>query len=1099
MFARKVRSAAVIVIFAFLVGRNCSAVEEPLVNKGFEIDENGDGFPDGWTRVEPAVLGVFNEAPPVTRTGSGAVHLHRFPVVQPFSFLPNHYYSVRSHIRGEDGVEIGRAGFEFERLEPPLRMPLVDGESSQFEYSPVLIGDRSPDDTTGARVKLGSRSPDWIWHDDVALFSEQVANGSLDAEDDGNGYPDGWSIFGEPSVDSIGLEGSTAVRVNSTDFIAQEALLNVKWVGQEGNTIRVDSATPSLDTAWMHYSIQGRAPRQPGSLTPAALVSVSILSPSTTELVWVDHIHVDRVLLVSELVSPNGDGVYDVLDLKLRMNEETFVGIDLKDSLGNTVASIEPGAWYTAGPHTVLWAPSPSIPSATYELEFGFEGTDGLARTLHRTLVLDRGDFHEGVPALAQDRFLAGFYSGGTAIGQSDSELRLSLIREAARLNATTVFMAASASDRTTVLDYALTVGIDIALFMQFSYGYVFATDGERGLDVTDFRRRTEPEVEEIKDATALFGYYTMDEPSVEISPRVFIMNSIFQDLDPDHPPLNTLNDISRGAEKLDIIEPPVYFYDDYPPNWNTPLGDLAGFPERIEEAGRLAGSRDLPFWAALRAFSDPIRRYLTRAETLCEAYLSLANGADGIVYFFLGAERQSPSRPEGKIIYGVIDGSSSPSITYPSILDILTLLETRGSLFLDLSVTSPAATCLPPAYCRTQQDSLNNPYLWIINTDCLEPRTVAADLTVPSGSGHDVIANRPLEWLNAGRRVQVTLPPGGAVLIRLGQDPPMPPAPSDDLQPAFGSDASYSTEPTPIAGPGPDDRYAFMDHRDGLLYLHTPGTFLEIWDVRSATPEILSRIQAGRAGSLVRTDGNILTLSSWVTGVVVVDVSNPANPTVEGEYMGYNGNAENCEIAGDTLYVAAKSYGVTILDASVPKDLQIVNRFPTVGLAQDVRVRDGIAYIADGIGGLTIADVSDPFDPTILSNIRIPGDDARQVILNGDVCYVIGKPTTVAAVDVSDPGNPVLLDTEDTFHAERAWANTNTLVVADRVAGLALLDISEPGNPRLAARARVEGFPVEAIYEGDRLFVLDHEGNFAAYTLKEPFPADGQSLLMLR
>ena len=69
-------------------------------------------------------------------------------------------------------------------------------------------------------------------------------------------------------------------------------------------------------------------------------------------------------------------------------------------------------------------------------------------------------------------------------------------------------------------------------------------------------------------------------------------------------------------------------------------------------------------------------------------------------------------------------------------------------------------------------------------------------------------------------------------------------------------------------------------------------------------------------------------------------------------------------EIAGPLAYLADGISGVKILDVSQPTRPALVGTFETAGNTRSVRVRENLAYVADLQKGLLILDVSKPAAP---------------------------------------------------------------------------------------------------------------------------------------
>ncbi len=80
-------------------------------------------------------------------------------------------------------------------------------------------------------------------------------------------------------------------------------------------------------------------------------------------------------------------------------------------------------------------------------------------------------------------------------------------------------------------------------------------------------------------------------------------------------------------------------------------------------------------------------------------------------------------------------------------------------------------------------------------------------------------------------------------------------------------------------------------------------------------------------------------------------------------------------------------------------------------GVALDIAIsEDGnFVYIATGSEGLSVVDVSDPYNPVLISNLDTP-EYVNSVTLNGDTAYVTYKAQTwndylsINAFDISDP-----------------------------------------------------------------------------------------------
>ena len=99
---------------------------------------------------------------------------------------------------------------------------------------------------------------------------------------------------------------------------------------------------------------------------------------------------------------------------------------------------------------------------------------------------------------------------------------------------------------------------------------------------------------------------------------------------------------------------------------------------------------------------------------------------------------------------------------------------------------------------------------------------------------------------------------------------------------------------------------------------------------------------------------GNYAYVADGNNGLVIVDISNPASPTLKGSYD-TAGFAEDVVVAGNYAYVADGNNGFVIIEISNPASPTLAGSYDTVGYAQDVDVAGNYAYVADGKNGFVI------------------------------------------------------------------------------------------------------------------------------------------------
>lgn len=185
--------------------------------------------------------------------------------------------------------------------------------------------------------------------------------------------------------------------------------------------------------------------------------------------------------------------------------------------------------------------------------------------------------------------------------------------------------------------------------------------------------------------------------------------------------------------------------------------------------------------------------------------------------------------------------------------------------------------------------------------------------------------------------------------------------------------------------------------------------------------------------------------------GVRVVDVRNPKAPKVVwSQNMGCSG-ASSAFISGSYAYVTNMCSGMTIVDVSNPVSPRILGSVPTKRGCRDVFVSGKYAYVADDSRGLYVINVSNPNNPVV----EYPGRSGsvwylENVFVSGKYAYVNGYDGMMQdIVDVGNPQHPAVVGhfdlpmffgTFDTF----VYRNHAFLAADD----LRVVDVSDPANP---------------------------------------------------
>ncbi|MCD6285971.1 MAG: hypothetical protein J7M39_08675, partial [Anaerolineae bacterium] len=264
----------------------------------------------------------------------------------------------------------------------------------------------------------------------------------------------------------------------------------------------------------------------------------------------------------------------------------------------------------------------------------------------------------------------------------------------------------------------------------------------------------------------------------------------------------------------------------------------------------------------------------------------------------------------------------------------------------------------------------------------------------------------------------------------------------------------------------------------DDLLYV-AAGDKLVILDV--AGPARASLTEPREVGVLavptgardVTVVGDYAYVAARTGGLLVVDVADPANPTLVATTTGIL-HALAVDVAGDYAYVADRGPYMRIVDVSDPLSPTLVGSYrPGISgwYIVDVTVSGTVAY-AGYSSELFIVDVTTPTQPVEISRYPTRAYDTEVV---GTMAYVAAGSDGFRLIDVSEPATPTLVSTYDTPYSVFASALSGTVAyVADGATGLLSIDITEPMTPTEVGRQDTPGVAQDVALSGPYAFVAD-------------------------
>jgi len=173
----------------------------------------------------------------------------------------------------------------------------------------------------------------------------------------------------------------------------------------------------------------------------------------------------------------------------------------------------------------------------------------------------------------------------------------------------------------------------------------------------------------------------------------------------------------------------------------------------------------------------------------------------------------------------------------------------------------------------------------------------------------------------------------------------------------------------------------------------------------------------------------------------------------------------------------------------------KIVSKFATSGYAQDIVLKDSLAYISQGQGGLIILSVSNPKAPKLVSELTYGLRGYSYKLANKDsVIYLASGTFGVSTVNVADPLNPLITQENRAIApAENFHIMGDYLFTAVSEEGINISNIREPVLPNFRQTFFVPGYAQAVCTSGadtsadnNYLFVACGEVGFTIFDISD-------------
>ncbi len=215
----------------------------------------------------------------------------------------------------------------------------------------------------------------------------------------------------------------------------------------------------------------------------------------------------------------------------------------------------------------------------------------------------------------------------------------------------------------------------------------------------------------------------------------------------------------------------------------------------------------------------------------------------------------------------------------------------------------------------------------------------------------------------------------------------------------------------------------------------------------------------AGSANDVIVV-GSYAYVADAGTGILVLNISNPAAPTLAGSYSTGVTDVSQIDIDDTRLYVAGGTK-LTILDIANPVVPQLLGTYTDAGGMSigNVASAGNYAYITGRLPSnqptLEVLDVSNPAAPPLVGSLAVSNN--ADLTVSGNYVYVVGG-QTVDIVNVYSTLNPTLT-LAGTYTSPTTSTNYlgvqvfgSNAYLNDTITGLTLVSVANPSAPTLTA-----------------------------------------------
>jgi hypothetical protein len=278
---------------------------------------------------------------------------------------------------------------------------------------------------------------------------------------------------------------------------------------------------------------------------------------------------------------------------------------------------------------------------------------------------------------------------------------------------------------------------------------------------------------------------------------------------------------------------------------------------------------------------------------------------------------------------------------------------------------------------------------------------------------------------------------------------------------------------------------YAILGMENGSLVMVDISDPLSPWVIsRTPTPPYLKEMQV--VGDRIYAPYGIWTNH---TGLVIFDISDPARPTILGEYRQHDW-ASSVAVNGNYAYLNSYAEGtwtLKVLDVRDPANISLVTTLSQPGNAYSIALNGNYAYVGND-AHITTLDITNPASPVVIGTSLTNGGNEIDIVVSGNYAFLNGASGGLHIMDISHPANPVYLATcPESADMENIAAAGSQVMSTNGPAGIKMFDVSTPQRPVLDCSYDVNRFFENVVTQGNYAYLADRYHGLLIMDISDP------------